>query len=190
MTESEIRRLFRKIKEDNSQKAFKEFYDLCYDRFYRIAYFYIQNETDSREVVLDTFVKLWEKRAGLMDIVSIEDYCFILVKNTALNFITKESRHRNVPFTDGHEPEETDYSPEDTMISDELLNVYVKALDRLPERCREVFVRIKEEKQTYAQVADDMGISTKTVDAQLQKAMTRLREKISLYISGQDKNIE
>ena len=71
-------------------------------------------------------------------------------------------------------------SPEESMISEELFAIYVKALDRLPERCREVFIRIREEKQSYAQVAEELGISTKTVDAQLQKATIRLKEAISM----------
>lgn len=69
-------------------------------------------------------------------------------------------------------------SPEDTLISEELFARYVKALDRLPERCREVFIRLREEKQSYAQVAEELNISTKTVDAQLQKALTRLKEAL------------
>ena len=60
------------------------------------------------------------------------------------------------------------------MISEELFAIYVKALDRLPERCREVFIRIREEKQSYAQV-EELGIN-KTVDAQLH----RLKEAISM----------
>ena len=44
----------------------------------------------------------------------------------------------------------------------------------MPERCREVFIRVREEKQSYAQVAEELGISVKTVDAQLQKAVKRL----------------
>ena len=66
------------------------------------------------------------------------------------------------------------------MISEELFAIYVKALDRLPERCREVFIRAREEKQSYAQVAEELGISTKTIDAQLQKATIRLKEAISM----------
>lgn len=41
MAETEIRRLVRSIKESDSQIAFRDFYNLCYDRFYRIAYFYV-----------------------------------------------------------------------------------------------------------------------------------------------------
>ena len=69
-------------------------------------------------------------------------------------------------------------SPEDLLISEELFSRYVKALDRLPPRCREVFVRVREERQTYAQVAEDLNISIKTVDAQLQKAIHRLKEML------------
>ena len=61
---------------------------------------------------------------------------------------------------------------------------YVKALDRLPERCREVFVRVREEKQSYAEVAKDLGISINTVDVQLQKAVRRMRDMLSRYMDG------
>lgn len=76
------------------------------------------------------------------------------------------------------EPTDTASSPEETLISEELFARYVKALDRLPQRCREVFIRIREERQSYAQVAEALGISVKTVDAQLQKATTRLRKML------------
>ena len=55
---------------------------------------------------------------------------------------------------------------------------YVKALDRLPPRCREVFIRVREDKQSYAEVAAALDISVHTVDAQLQKAIARLREML------------
>ena len=105
-------------------------------------------------------------------------HCFILTKNASLNYLEKEAKH--MPQSSGQLSESTSHtdSPEETLISDELFARYVKALDRLPERCREVFIRIREEKQSYAQVADELGISVKTVDAQLQKALTRLREML------------
>lgn len=181
MTESEVRKLLRRIKELNSQAAFREFYHLTYDRLFRIAYYYVKHEEISQEIVLDVFLKLWEQRATLLDIRNIEDYCFILVKNASLNQLEKEDRrltHSSDILTD---PIASDSSPEETLISEELFARYVKALDRLPERCREVFIRIREEKQTYAEVAEALGISTKTVDAQLQKATIRLKEMILQY---------
>ena len=173
MTEQEVRRYLRQMKDEDSQRAFREFYDLTYDRLFRIAFYYVKHEEWAQEIVLDVFIRLWEQRSTLTEVRNIEDYCFILVKNASLNYLEKETRHATVS-----DPAVQADSPEDTLISEELFARYVKALDRLPERCREVFIRIREEKQSYAQVAEELNISTKTVDAQLQKAITRLKEML------------
>ena len=178
MTEQEVRRYLRKMSEQDSQTAFRDFYNMTYDRLFRIAYYYTHHEEWSQEIVLDVFMKLWEHRHQLLNITNIEDYWFILVKNTSLNYIDKEERRPTLSADTLQEPTDQAVSPEDNLISEELFARYVKALDRLPERCREVFIRIREEKQTYAQVAEELGISTKTVDAQLQKATIRLREML------------
>lgn len=178
MTESEVRKLLRRMKELDSQTAFRQFYDMTYDRLFRIAYYFVKQEEWSQEIVLDVFFKLWEQRATLPDLRNIEDYCFILTKNASLNYLEKEWRRTALPSDSLPEPEALSYSPEETLISEELFAQYVKALDRLPERCREVFIRIREERQSYAQVAEALNISIKTVDAQLQKAVGRLKEMI------------
>lgn len=178
MTEQEVRRYLRQMKEENSEQAFHGFYDLCYDRLFRIAYYFVKREEWAQEIVLDVFMRLWEQRAKLPEIKNIEDYCFILTKNASLNYLEKESRHTAFSTEQFPEPSDQADSPEETLISEELFARYVKALDRLPERCREVFIRIREEKQSYAQVAEDLDISVKTVDAQLQKAVTRLKESL------------
>ena len=179
MTESEVRKLLRQMKELDSQTAFRDFYNMTYDRLFRIAYYDVKQEEWSQEIVLDVFLKLWKQRSNLLDVRNIEDYCFILVKNASLNYLEKESKHTYIHPDSLPEPQEQNYSPEESLISEELFALYVKALDRLPERCREVFIRIREEKQSYAQVAEELGISMNTVDAQLQKAITRLKEMIS-----------
>lgn len=178
MTESEVRKLLRQMKELDSQTAFRDFYNMTYDRLFRIAYYYVKQEEWSQEIVLDIFLKLWKQRDTLLDVKTSRDYCFILVKNASLNYLEKESKyatHHSIPAG----AQERSYSPEESLISEELFAIYVKALDRLPERCREIFIRIREEKQSYAQVAEELDISIKTVDAQLQKAVTRLKEMIS-----------
>ncbi len=179
MTELEVRKLLRQIKELDSQEAFRDFYNMTYDRLFRIAYYYVKQEEWSQEIVLDVFMKLWKKRSTLLDIKNIEDYCFILIKNASLNYLEKENKQEAIHYDTIPEPQEQNSSPEESLISEELFALYVKALDRLPERCREIFIRIREDKQSYAQVAEELGISTKTVDAQLQKAVARLKDIIN-----------
>lgn len=131
MTESEVRKLLRQMKELDSQTAFRDFYNMTYDRLFRIAYYYVKQEEWSQEIVLDVFLKLWKQRSNLLDVRNIEDYCFILVKNASLNYLEKESKHTYIHPDSLPEPQEQSYSPEESLISEELFALYVKALDRL-----------------------------------------------------------
>ena len=170
MTEQEIRKYLRRIEEENSQTALRSFYNLCFDRFFRIAYYYLHTEEWAQEVVLDVFLKIWERRESLHHIANLEDYFFITIKNASLNYLEKEQRRKDMTA--------------DAFDGVSIFAHYVKALDRLPERCREIFIRVREEKQSYAEVAKDLGISVNTVDVQLQKAIGRMRDMLSRYISG------
>lgn len=80
MTEQEVRRYLRQMKEEDSERAFHSFYNLCYDRLFRIACYFVKYEEWAQEIVLDVFMKLWEQRARLPEVNNIEDYCFILTK--------------------------------------------------------------------------------------------------------------
>lgn len=91
MTEQEVRRYLRQMKEEDSERAFKSFYDLTYDRLFRIAYYYVRDEDAAQEIVLDVFMRLWQMRDRLPAVNSIEDYCFILTKNTSLNYLKRET---------------------------------------------------------------------------------------------------
>ena len=75
MTESEVRKLLRQMKELDSQTAFRDFYNMTYDRLFRIAYYYVKQEEWSQEIVLDVFLKLWKQRSNLLDVRNIESAC-------------------------------------------------------------------------------------------------------------------
>ena len=93
MTEQEVRRYLRQMKDESSEQAFRGFYDLTYDRLFRIAYYYVKREEWAQEIVLDVFMRLWDQRKKLPEINNIEDYCFILTKNASLNYLEKEAKH-------------------------------------------------------------------------------------------------
>ena len=178
MTESEVRKLLRQMKELDSQTAFRDFYNMTYDRLFRIAYYYVKQEEWSQEIVLDGFQKLWKQRSNILDVRNIEDYCFILVKNASLNYLEKESKHTYIHPDSLPEPQEQSYSPEESLISEELFALYVKALDRLPERCREIFVMSKLKGMKYREIAESLGISQNTVEGQMAIALKKLREEL------------
>ena len=73
------------------------------------------------------------------------------------------------------------------MMNEELFNIYENSLNELPERCRTIFIKVREEKTKLCFVAEELNISPKTVDAQLQKAVTRLKEKLTIILEIDDR---
>ena len=183
MTEQEIRKYLRRIEEENSQTALRSFYNLCFDRFFRIAYYYLLRKSGTGGRPRCIPENMGTSRV-FAHIANLEDYFFITIKNASLNYLEKEQRRKDMTADAFDGVSISGESPEDILVSEELFAHYVKALDRLPERCREIFIRVREEKQSYAEVAKDLGISVNTVDVQLQKAIGRMRDMLSRYISG------
>lgn len=180
----EVTELLEEIQKHDSQQAFRSLYDRYYDRFFRIAYHYLRRDEWAQEVTLDVFASLWNnrKRQPLPD--DFDKYGYTLVRNAALNRLEKEQRRGALPLESLPETSSPTLSPEERMISEELFGLYEEALNELPGRCREIFIKVREEKQSYAAVAEELHISPKTVDAQLQKATGRLKEKINNYFKG------
>lgn len=113
-------------------------------------------------------------------------YSFVMVRNAAINVWHREHRIEQTSL-DGSEATSLTAIP-GTDPDSELFKTYERLLSELPPRCREVFCRIKEDEQSYAEVAEAMGISVKTVDAQLQKALRSLRKGMSKYLGHEDGN--
>ena len=178
--------LLKKIQKHDSEQAFRSLYNLYYDRFFRIAFYYLQRDEWAQEVVLDVFTGLWNNRKRQVIPDDFNKYSYALIRNAALNYLEKEQRREAMPLDNIPERISSSPSPEERIINEELFALYENSLNELPDRCREVFIKVREEKQSYAAAAEELNISPKTVDAQLQKAVTRLKEKINNYFRNKE----
>lgn len=173
--------LLRQMREQDSEPAFRTLFDLHYARMFRIAYYFLQDDDLAKEVTLDVLAELWIKRKTMILPGDFRHYSFVMVKNAAINAWRREHRIEKVALEEQNAPDAI--APDSDQ---ELFETYERLLSELPSRCREVFCRVKEDEQSYAEVAEAMAISVKTVDAQLQKALKHLREGMSKYL-GQDR---
>ena len=102
-------------------------------------------------------------------------YLFRAVRNRALNRL-RDQRTDGIPI-EGPEPLFT--NPEALQLeADEMMLLVAEAVSQLPDRCREVFRKSREEGLSNAAIADQMRISVKTVEAQITKALRRIRETL------------
>jgi len=186
------RRTFRPVNEADvlvrlkagEQDAFESIFKTYYAQLVGVAENMLRERAGAEDVVQDVMVELWRRRENLQVETSIRAYLFRAVRNRSLNQI----RHQKVAPT--ADPEVADQVATPAADRDfetrELKALLRKAVDGLPERCREVFELSRVRGLPYAEIANVMGISIKTVEAQMGKALRVLREELAAYLPQAD----
>lgn len=189
MKEEELRRLIQLMKK-NDGKAFEEFFNLLYPRFYRYAYLYLKSDVLTEELVSDVFLKLWNVRDKLNEIKQLEFYLFRSVKNQALTYLKRNSRQPE-PITEFIKSKLVEYSqPESQLIDAELSDKIESAVNSLPQKCQTIFRMVREDRLSYKHVAVLLDISQKTVENQMSTALKRLKMVVEDYYNdSQSKRI-
>lgn len=169
-----IRRLAHLMGMDDA-KAFRQFFDALYPRFYRLAFYYVRSDALSEEVVSDVFMKIWNNRRKLPHIQHLRFYFFKAIKNQALTYVKRESRRQ---FSDSESLKSfrLDYAePENLLMAKELAYAVERAIAALPGKCQMIFRLVREDGMSYKDVADLMDISVKTVENQMTIALKKLK---------------
>lgn len=161
--------------------SFRKLYNHFYMRLFQQALYYLDNNPDNaQEVVADVFVALWQGRKVLDRVADPDAYLFIALKHAAARYVQRNHKEKLIQITENLPDAEYRYSDatDFTMMNDELQKRYKTALNNLPPRCAEVFRLVREERKKYSEVADILGISVKTVDNQMSKAVKLLYEQL------------
>ena len=167
--------------EQSNQKAFEGMYRLFFPRLYNFALLYVHKKEVAEELVNDIMVKVWEKRATLHTIENIETYLFTAVRNHSLNYLRKFSHYHIVLEEEQGLAEVISLNnPEKALEWKEINYKLNLAIEQLPTQCRTVFKLIKEDGLSYKQVAEILGLSPRTVETQLFRAI----KKLSLSLDG------
>jgi RNA polymerase sigma-70 factor (ECF subfamily) len=159
----------------SNQKAFEDLYRLFFPRLYNFALLYVHKKEAAEEIVNDIMVKIWERRATITAIENLETYVFTSVRNHSLNYLHKYSHyHVAIESESGLGEMVSMNDPEKELEWKEISFKLNMAVEQLPEQCRTVFRLIKEEGFKYKQVAEILGISPRTVETQLFRAIKKL----------------
>lgn len=141
----------------------------------------LRDEEAAKGTVQNIFLKLWERKHTLNFNGSIKAYLYSAVYHECLNYIRHEKvklNHQDHLVYTMKNTEEQDKGIEFSDLKDKLQQV----LNNLPEKCRTVFQLSRFEELKYREIADQMGISVKTVEAQMGKALKILRHELVDYL--------
>lgn len=171
------REIFEKIK-NGDDAAFSQLFDETYTSLCFFVNKYLSDMDKSRSLVQEFFVNLWIDHSKLNIPHSPKDYLFISVKNKTIDHLRKEKRLGKVVEPD----ENSETTPFRDLVEEAELNDKInQSIMDLPEKCREIFVLCRFEGLKYAEIAQKLNISIKTVEMQMGIALKKLRKKISDY---------
>jgi len=154
------------------KQAFKYLFDTFFVSLCRFARLYVDDHGIAEEIVLDVFTAVWEKREKIDIKITWKAYLFQSVRNKALNYIRDNDRFVAVSDWTLHDHSEIDQSLE----LKELEQLIMEAICTLPDFCQDVFRKSRIEFQTNKEIAEDLGVSVKYVEAQITKALKIIKK--------------
>ncbi len=129
-------------------------------------------DTDSAEdTVQNAFLKAWQAIGNGSDIADFKAFMYRCVRNECISFLRRQERFVGIEEVPEVEDTDIDTSERDARIW--------RAIDELPDRCREVFLLSKRDGLSNEEIAAELDISVKTVKNQMTKAFSRLRTALS-----------
>lgn len=137
-------------------------------------------EDEARDIVQDIFVKFWNDRQKLAIRHSIRSYLFVSVKNKCLDLLRK--RNSSVKIQEISTKHDTAVESYDHFVLSELESLYITSLEKLPERCREIFELSRMQGLKNREIAAQLNLSEKTVENQMTKALHILKEELKDYL--------
>ena len=160
-------------------RAFRQIFDALFSNLTKFSFSFVHSKEAATEIVDELFVQLWIKRADIMKINDLRVYLYTATKNASLNYISKKAKQIEVEPYENLIVHMTDLvSPEQIMITKEMLQKIKEAVDSLPPRCKLIFKFVREDGLSYSEVAEILGLSIKTIDAQMVIAVARIRGKL------------
>ena len=158
--------------------AFEAVFRAYYSGLVHFSQRFVRSREVAEELVQDLFLILWRRRDRLAVAESLRTYLYRASRNLALNHLRRrrlERRWWERQVSADHEPF---VDSDDRAAQSELQAAVRAALAKLPQRCREIFLLSRAQHLTYAEIAGVLGISVKTVETQMGRALRSLRESL------------
>lgn len=169
---------------------FENFYITWYSRVKHFARDYVLSEEEAENITQDVFLDFYQKRDSLDFHINVIVYLFTSVKNRCIDYLRRKLLEQEAA---AKMQEEFDLSFRmkfdsleafnlEGLSEDNIKNIIEKALESLPERCREIFVMSKIEGKKQKEIAEELGVSVKTIECQMTIAYKKLREELKNYL--------
>ena len=170
---------------DGNEKVFEQIVKSYWPRLYEFSNIYVINKEAAKEIVQDTFLVLWSQRKYLEDNTCLITYLMVIGRNKCLNYLKSLQLH-TIPIDDLNEytvyQRSNVYVLEDDsleiLITKELAQAITTSLEKLPTQTKEIFMLSRYNGLKNKEIADQLGISTKSVEYHITNTLKQLKNDL------------
>lgn len=170
--------------------AFSKIYRIYFPKLVRFSREYVVSTEDAENIVQDIFMYLWEHRDMLESLTNPNAFLFTLTKNRCIDFyrhkVRTESKKESLDALPERElklkMEALQQFDENMFTVDDIDALLNKAIDHLPEKCRQVFILSRMEGLKHEEIATQLNISVNTVQNHIVTALRKLKVELKDYL--------
>lgn len=171
-------------------ELFARLFEQYKEPFARFAYSFVRDMVVAESLFVDALVDYWQRRDHLPENTNIPSYILTAVRNKALNYMrhqrVKQSAEEKILSKAQSDLEFRISSLESFTIEqlfvDEIGDIVRKSIAQMPEQTRRIFEMSRFENKRNAEIAEQLGISIKTVEFHITKMLKVLRENLKDYM--------
>jgi RNA polymerase sigma-70 factor, ECF subfamily len=163
---------------DRDEQVFGDLFKTYFKQLRNYAFSFVREQTLAEDIVQTIFLRLWDKIEVLNVADSVAAYLYRAVYNESLNVLKRSKVRRSYhSWLNRHMKDQTDNAQKNLQLQ-ELERQLRAAINELPEQCRTIFQLSRYEELRYRDIGARLGISVKTVENQMGKALKLLRARL------------
>ncbi len=166
--------------QNGDHKAFEEVFLAYFDKVKCFLTGILRSESDAEELAQDIFVKLWMNHTSINPNKGFSFYLYTIARNTALNHLKHKLIEENFRKTFDDLDEGVDSSDE-ILYAKEIGLLVEMAVYRMPAQRRKIYQMSREKGVSNSEIAEELGVSKKTVENQLSLALQDIKRVISFF---------
>lgn len=164
-------------------KWFNTVYDDYFERLYRYAFSITKNKEHAEDVVADVFLNIWKNKQDHHNIQELSSYLYVSVKHLAIRQTSKNPSNFTYSTYDEALQISDVVNPENIMEGKELEAVIEEVLEGLSPHAKLVYDMAKTKGMKSREIAEELGVSERTVEAHLYQVIKKLKDQLRCRFS-------
>jgi len=170
-------KIISELAKDN-EEPLEELFNYYYPRLFNFSKSILKIEVGIDDILQEVFVKIWQNRKNITSSATFNSFIFTITKNLLLNELRRQLKSENLKDEVKKLSVSPEYSLSEQIEYNELETKVNQFVNELPERQKEIFILSRNEGLSHKEIAEKLGIKTKTVEYHISLSIKELKTKL------------